>query len=457
MTRKVPERTAVSAVSMNSEPADPISDQNNTHIEEIMKEIVQRVKGTREFYPEDMAFRTWLYGQMRGVSESFAYQEYDGPFLEKLDLYAAKSGEELVKEQSFVFMDRGGSEVALRPELTPSLARMVAQRQNQLAYPLRMWSFGPFWRYEQPQKGRTREFFQWNIDLIGVSSFQADAELLAVAASFFKRVGLTPDLVRINVNNRRLMDNALAKIGIEGEEKALVFRMIDRRDKMRGDAWRAFGIDGGLTEEKIDALVELLDNKELWRESEELTAIFALLEKMGIRDYFAFDPQVIRGLLYYTGTVFEARDTAKDGRAILGGGRYENLVGEVGGDPLPGVGFAMGDVMIGVVLEKYGLYPELKIQPADILVTCFDASTLPDSYATAMKLREEGLKVNCYPEALKLDKQIKYANKIGMKALVIAGPDEIAAGNVTVKNLLDRTQKTLPFQDAVALLKEITA
>ena len=420
-----------------------------------MKEIIQRVKGTREFYPEDMAFRTWLYAQMRAVSESFAYQEYDGPFLEKLDLYAAKSGEELVKEQSFVFMDRGGSEVALRPELTPSLARMVAQRQNQLNYPLRMWSFGPFWRYEQPQKGRTREFFQWNIDLIGVSSYQSDAELLAVCASFFKRVGLTPEHVRINVNNRRLMDGALAKIGIEGEAKALAFRMIDRRDKMRKDAWYEYGIEGGLTAEKIDALVALLENKDLWQESDELKEIFALLDKMGIGDYFAYDPQVIRGLLYYTGTVFEARDLAKDGRAILGGGRYENLVGEVGGDPLSGVGFAMGDVMIRVVLEKYGLYPELKIQPADVMVTCFDAASLPDSYAIAMELRDAGITVSCYPEALKLDKQIKYANKIGVKTLVIAGPDELAAGKVTVKDLVNRTQQTVDRVDAAGVIGEI--
>ena len=362
------------------------------------------------------------------------------------------TGEELVKEQSFVFQDRGGSEVALRPELTPSLARMVAQRQNQLSYPLRMWSFGPFWRYEQPQKGRTREFFQWNIDLIGINSYQADAELLAVAASFFKRVGLTPDKVRINVNNRRLMDAALAGIGIESGEKAAVFRMIDRRDKMRIAEWRAYGVDCGLSEEKINALVELLENKDLWQSSAELKEIFALLEKMGLRDYFAFDPQVIRGLLYYTGTVFEARDLSKDGRAILGGGRYENLVNEVGGDPLSGVGFAMGDVMIRVVLEKYGLYPALKVQPADIMVTCFDASCLADTYAIAMKLREAGLKISCYPEAVKLDKQIKYANKIGMKALVIAGPDEIALGKVTVKNLSDRTQTTVPMDEAAALL-----
>lgn len=420
-----------------------------------MKEIIQRVKGTREFYPEDMAFRTWLYSQMRKVSESFAYQEYDGPFLEKLDLYAAKSGEELVKEQSFVFMDRGGSEVALRPELTPSLARMVAQRQNLLSYPLRMWSFGPFWRYEQPQKGRTREFFQWNIDLIGVKSYQADAELLAVCASFFKRVGLTPKHVRINVNNRRLMDGALAKIGIEGDEKALAFRMIDRRDKMRKEAWYEYGQEGGMTVEKIDALVALLENKDLWKESDELKDIFALLDKMGLSDYFAYDPEVIRGLLYYTGTVFEARDLAKDGRAILGGGRYENLVGEVGGDPLPGVGFAMGDVMIRVVLEKYGLYPELKVQPADVMVTCFDAAGLPDAYAIAMELRDAGLKVSGYPEAVKLDKQIKYANKIGVKALVIAGPDELAAGKVTIKDLVNRTQQTVDRSEASGVLTKI--
>ncbi len=417
-----------------------------------MREIIQRVKGTREFYPEDMAFRTWLYAQMRAVSESFAYQEYDGPFLEKLDLYAAKSGEELVKEQSFVFMDRGGSEVALRPELTPSLARMVAQRQNLLNYPLRMWSFGPFWRYEQPQKGRTREFFQWNIDLIGVNSYQSDAELLAVCASFFKRVGLTPEHVRINVNNRRLMDSALQKIGIEGDAKALAFRMIDRRDKMRKDAWYEYGIEGGMTAEKIDALVALLDNKDLWQESDELKEIFRLLDKMGIGEYFAYDPQVIRGLLYYTGTVFEARDLAKDGRAILGGGRYENLVGEVGGDPLSGVGFAMGDVMIRVVLEKYGLYPELKVQPADVMVACFDASSLADSYAIAMELRDAGLNVSCYPEALKLDKQLKYANKTGMKVLVIAGPDELASGRVTVKDLVHRTQQTVERGNAADLI-----
>lgn len=422
-----------------------------------MREIIQRVKGTREFYPEDMAFRTWLYRQMRAVSESFGYQEYDGPFLEKLDLYAAKSGEELVKEQAFVFMDRGGSEISLRPELTPSLARMVAQRQNLLTYPLRLWSFGPFWRYEQPQKGRTREFFQWNIDMIGVNNCVSDAEMLAVCASFFKRVGLTSDHVQILVNNRRLMDNQLKRIGIPNDKKGLVFRMIDRRDKMRGDAWREYGLTDGLSNEQIDSLITILDNKSLWKESDELITLFDLLDKMGLADYFSFDAQVIRGLLYYTGTVFEARDTAVGGRAILGGGRYENLVGDVGGDPLSGVGFAMGDVMIQVVLEKYGLLPVMQVQPASVVVTCFDASCLPDSYAIAMRLRSSGINTICYPEPIKLDKQLKYASKIGAKAVVIFGPDEIKSGSVSIKDLIHREQKSVSSNDlAPELIKIIS-
>ena len=198
-----------------------------------MKNIIQSVKGTREFYPYEMALRSWLYSKIRSVSELFGYQEYDGPFLESIDLYAAKSGEELVKEQSFVFPDRGGNLITLRPELTLSLARMVAQKQNELVYPLRWWSFGPFWRYEKPQKGRSREFFQWNIDLIGVNSPEADAELVAICAEFFRSVGLTSGEVKILVNDRRLVDEQLTGIGINQNKKAEVLGFIDRKDKMQ--------------------------------------------------------------------------------------------------------------------------------------------------------------------------------------------------------------------------------
>ncbi len=188
-----------------------------------MKPIVQGVKGARDFYPEDMAFRSWLYQKLAKISRSYGYQEYDGPFLEKIELYAAKSGEELVKEQSFVFPDRSGELITLRPELTPSLARMVATRQNDLVFPLRWWSFGPFWRYERPQKGRTREFFQWNIDLIGVNSREADAEMLAISANFFKEVGLTPKQVVIAVNDRALMEAEILKLGIDASQLKVSF------------------------------------------------------------------------------------------------------------------------------------------------------------------------------------------------------------------------------------------
>jgi len=188
-----------------------------------MKNIIPSVKGTREFYPREMAIRSWLYEKIRYVSELYGYQEYDGPFLETIELYAAKSGEELVKEQSFVFPDRGGNLIALRPELTPSLARMVAQKQNQLVYPLRWWSFGPFWRYEKPQKGRTREFFQWNIDIIGINSAEADAELVAICAEFFRQINLSSREVKILVNDRQLMEREIARLGIGSERKKDVF------------------------------------------------------------------------------------------------------------------------------------------------------------------------------------------------------------------------------------------
>src|SRR5512134_2241435 len=192
-----------------------------------MKKVIQSVKGTRDFYPEQMEVRVWLYNTKREVAEMFSYQEFEAPLLEMLELYAAKSGEELVKEQSYVFTDRGGSEITLRPELTPSLARMIAQKQNELNFPVRWWSFGPFWRYERPQKGRTREFFQWNVDMLGVDSPEADAENVAVLATFFQRVGLGSEQVIIKINNRRLMQDRFDALDITEEKRPAVSSWVD--------------------------------------------------------------------------------------------------------------------------------------------------------------------------------------------------------------------------------------
>ena len=421
-----------------------------------MKNIVQSVKGTRDFYPEQMAIRTWLYQMIRQVSERFGYQEYEGPFIEKIELYAAKSGDELVNQQSYVFKDRGGDPVTLRPELTPTLARMVAQKQNELAFPLRWWSFGPFWRYERPQKGRAREFFQWNIDIIGVNTPEADAELLAVCAEFFKAVGLTSEKVRLMVNSRRLMDSSLARFGLAGDLKRTAIQLIDRKDKLPAEDWKKYALEQGLSMEQLDGINSILADKDLWKQSEELSRAFSLLERMGLGDSVRYDPAIIRGLDYYTGIVFEAKDQ-DGGRSILGGGHYDNLVAAVGGDPLPAVGFAMGDVMFGLILEKYGLIPTFQQTPAQVLVTVFDEARLQPAFVLADQLRRSGLRVASYPEAAKLQKQFKYADRIGVRFVVVAGPDEEAAGVITLKDLRERTQETMSLAAAAEKIRALLA
>jgi histidyl-tRNA synthetase len=421
-----------------------------------MKNIIQAVKGTHDFYPEQMAVRTWLYNTVRRVSESFGYQEWEAPILEPLDLYAAKSGEELVKKQSYVFIDRGGNEITLRPELTPSLARMIAQKQGELTFPARWWSFGPFWRYEKMQKGRSREFFQWNIDMLGVNSPEADAELVAIAAAFLKAVGLSPAQARIFVNNRRFMEAEFDILDIIPEKRPEVSGLVDRREKMEPVAWEAFALEIGLNPKQVNGLKDLLSDGERWRKSEELVRLFAALEALGVAEYIQFDPNIMRGLLYYTGTVFEAFDVKGNvRRSILGGGRYDNLLADVGGEPLSGVGFAMGDTVIGIVLEELGLVPPLPTTPASVLVTVFSPGLLPISYTLATDLRRAGLNVTCYPEPAKLPKQFKFADRMGMRAVLVLGPDEVAAGKVTLKNLANGTQETISRSNVIGSVKRI--
>lgn len=418
---------------------------------------IQSLKGTRDFYPEEMAVRAWLYDTVRRVSESFGYQEYDTPFLESIELYAAKSGEELVKEQSFVFPDRSGDLITLRPELTPSLARMVAQRQRQLTFPLRWWSWGPIWRYERPQKGRGREFFQWNIDLIGVDAPAADAEIAAIAATFFKKVGLTPREVNVLVGNRRLMDAQFQSLEIPAEQRPAVLKLIDRREKMSPEQWAADAAEIGLTSAQLEGLKARLADYELWRKSPELVQFFEIIQSLGLNEYVRFAPHIIRGLQYYTGTVFEAWDVGGEFRALFGGGRYDNLVADVGGEPLPGTGFAMGDRVITLLLQKLRRLPKgLGEASAPVLVTVFDAERLTASFALAAELREAGLNVACYPAADKLGKQFKYADRMGANVVIVLGPDELAQGTVTVKNLTAREQQSIPRSEVSLYLQQMS-
>jgi len=451
--------------------------------------IISSVKGTRDYYPAEMAFRNWLYEKIRSVSRKFGYQEFDAPFLETLELYAAKSGEELVKKQAFVFPDKGGDPITLRPELTPSLARMINQRIHQLSFPVRWWSFGPFWRYETPQRGRTREFFQWNVDLLGVDNPQADAELAAVVCEFFRSVGLTANEVKLHVNNRRLMDSVLEGIGIDIHSIGATFRLIDKKEEMTQSKWEAYASETGLFNNQVIGLMRILENRELWKQSNELVEFFDAVKTLGISDYVEFNPGVIRGLDYYTGTVFEGRDAPCEFRALLGGGRYDNLVNDVGGGKnsnmstnenninynnlstninkskhhnlitnmdsgkIPGIGFAMGDVVIGLILKKYGKEPKIKIAPADVLVTTFSAQEAAASMEVSQSLRAAGIAAEWYPAPDRLPKQLKYADALGIRLAVILGPDEIRQGKATLKDLIRREQATIERAD---LSKEIS-
>lgn len=412
-----------------------------------MSDVVRNVKGTRDYYPEDMYIRNWMYKHMRQVSESFGYQEWDSPFLESIDLYAAKSSQEIVEKQSYVFEDRGGERITLRPELTPSLARMIAKRQNQLTFPLRWWSFGPFWRYERPQKGRSREFFQWNIDMIGDDSPESDAELIAIAATFLKQIGLTPNDAKILVNHRALMEKETEKIGVQDDMRSTAYRLIDRRDKMSIKDWMKYGKESGLDSKQMSGLKEIIANKNLWEKSGELQRLFKAVDTYGVSDFVEFAPNIIRGLDYYTGTVFEAWDTAGEFRSLFGGGRYDDLVDDVGGQPVPAVGFAVGNMVIALLLEKLERLPEIIHSPVQVFITLFDEDHVLPAIALSNELRQAGLNVATYPKPLKLSKQFKYADRIGVRFALVLGPDELSAETVTVKDLESGEQKSIPNTD----------
>ena len=224
---------------------------------------------------------------------------------------------------------------------------MIAQRQGELAFPVRWWSFGPFWRYERPQRGRTREFFQWNVDMLGASSPEADAENVAVLAGFLKRVGLSPSQVLILVNDRRLMDASFEELGISAAARAGVSSLLDRRSKLGSEAWLREATELGLTGAQLARLDALLEDKDLWKRSTELRRFFAAIDALGVAEFVRFDASIVRGLQYYTGTVFEAWEVGGEiRRSLLGGGRYDRLLSDVGGTPLPAVGFALGDVVM---------------------------------------------------------------------------------------------------------------
>ncbi len=418
------------------------------------------IKGTRDFYPEDMALRNWLTDTWRRVSLRNGFQEYDGPILEYLDLYRIKSGDEIV-EQLFNLTDRGGRQLAIRPEMTPTLARMVGARAQSLPRPVKWFSVPRLCRAERPQKGRLREFFQWNVDVVGVDDPLADAETILVAVDFLREAGLSPRECSVRINSRRLVAAVLQDLKVPAEQMDTAYALLDKSGKIPREAlaekWAAaFG--GGVPFDAVEPVlgVEGLDRLRslirggggAWAAADlELPALEALFERLcdlGITEYCNFDMSVVRGLAYYTGVVYEIFDCAKQHRAIGGGGRYDSLLGMLGGPPMPGVGFGMGDVVILDVLREAGKMPAVSSR-LDVYVMAAEKDMEGRCLQLAAALRRGGWSAEFSYRPQGIGKLLRAASERGAGRAVILGQETREQNLVTVKDLASGRQMRVPW------------
>jgi histidyl-tRNA synthetase len=409
-------------------------------------------KGTRDFYPEDMRLRTWLFDQWRQVAKAYAFSEYDAPVLESEALYTRKAGED-VTQQLYNFVDKGDRAVALRPEMTPSLARMVMAKKGGLPMPLKWFSLPQCWRYERMTRGRRREHFQWNMDIWGVDGVEAEAELLSAMVTFFEKVGLTSDDVGIKVNSRLVIGEVLTELGIPEDKFAATCVLVDKLDKVPLDSIRGELEELGLDRSVVERLTEVLTNKSVDSIREVLGAdsaavkqleqLLALCEAYGISDWILFDASVVRGLAYYTGVVFEAFDRKGELRAIAGGGRYDKLLETFGGDPTPACGFGFGDAVIVELLKERNVLPSFESSGFDFVVFAMQPELYQAAISVVSKLREAGQTVDIVLQDKKPKWVFKHADRIGAKYCVIVAPDEFERGEVSVKDLIDGEQRTI--------------
>ena len=417
------------------------------------------VKGTRDFYPEDMALRNWLTDAWRRVSVRNGFQEYDGPILEHLELYAAKSGDEIV-EQLYHLTDRGGRELAIRPEMTPTLARMIGARAASLPRPVKWFSIPRVCRAERPQKGRLREFFQWNIDIVGVDDLLADAESILVAVDFLREVGLTAADCVVRINSRRLVAAVLEDLRVPAPQIPKAYAILDKSDKIPREAlvemWtRALGdevpfaaIEPLIGVEGLDTLRTLAGSgKGGWgaaaRELSVIESLFEKLDAFGVADYCSFEMSVVRGLAYYTGVVYEIFDRRRQHRAIGGGGRYDNLLRELGGPEMPGVGFGMGDVVIIDVLRDAGKLPSLR-PGLDLYIVPAAADMWKTTMEVVSVLRRGGWSTDFSYRLQPVAKLLRAASDRGAKRAVIVGDETRVHDLVTVKDLESGRQQRRP-------------
>ncbi len=406
------------------------------------------VKGTRDFYPEAMRLRRWIVDAWRRVSLRNGFEEYDAPIFEYLDLFTIKSGQEIA-EQLFSFTDRGGRNLAIRPEITPSLARMVNAKINSLPRPIKWFSVPRLCRAEKPQQGRLREFFQWNVDVIGSDDVLADAECIFTAVDFLREVGLGAEDVCVRIGSRPLTVSVLAAAGVATEATDAALAVLDKRPRVDDQEFAKLAKNSGLDDMQIATVCEFQDCSTIdqLRQAvggvgveeavDRLEALFANLDTMGAGEYCKLDMRIVRGLAYYTGIVYEVFDAGRSLRAVAGGGRYDNLLEVLGGPEVAATGFGMGDVVLGILLEEKGKIPELS-QKLDYFVIDGEAGTFDRVLEVVGALRGKGLSAEFSYKRQAVGKQLKEANRRGAERAVIIREGGVAVKDMGTGNQSDR-------------------
>jgi histidyl-tRNA synthetase len=418
----------------------------------------QRLPGFRDFPPEELAIRNRIFESWRRVAVRYGFAEYDGPPLEALELYVEKSGDEIVG-QLYNFTDKGGREVALRPEMTPSLARILGARSRGMSKPIRWFSVPQLFRYERQQRGRLREHFQWNVDIVGEESVAADAEVLAVGIDGLRDLGLSHEDFYARVSDRRLLTAILDALGVDEKALPAAFGVVDKVEREPADRTLErltgeVGMSGVSARDLLETLefgIEAITARFASRDDAgplvgRLSSYLETLRAMGLGDYVEVDLRIVRGLAYYTGIVFELFDRKGELRAICGGGRYDRLLELVGGEPLPAVGFGMGDVVLGELLQDRGLTPDVAHR-IDYFVVPVTAEQRPEALRIAQALRAKNHSVAYALRDQGVGKQLKAAGKEGAREALILGPEELARGVVTARDLADGAEREIPLAD----------
>lgn len=414
--------------------------------------------GFRDFFPTEFAERAYITERWRDVGRRYGFVEYDGPPLEPLELYTKKSGEEIVG-QLYTFTDRGGRAVAMRPEMTPTLARMVTARANAMRKPVRWMSIPQLFRYERQQRGRLREHFQLNMDIIGEPDVTADAELLAAAIDIMRACGLTAADVHARVSDRRLLQKLLSLVGVEGAQLPAVYAVVDKLERDPRAVLEKRLADAGLDAPLVARIFDLLACRdvaalrtqygavaELQDDFARLARYFEYLQALGVAEWVNFDISIVRGLAYYTGIVFELFDTKGEFRAICGGGRYDTLLQSLGGVDLPALGFGMGDVVLGELLRARGLMPAAA-PGLDVWVAYSDDDLLPNAMRAAARLRERGRSVEYALGHQKLARQLKAADSAGARRVLVIAPDDLTKGEAVVRRMADGQEERVKLDD----------